>query len=542
MGKMRVKIVELINKLENSEISLKLFLLTAGGIILVRIFLESFSNKGFAGPFPGWTLFPHVFIWFASVFVWLAVLMRIFTKVDIVKILKIQLFSFVIIWFPVLFDFLLTGGEGARLTYIFVSSVKDLAIVFFTLPFSYQSFGLPLEVIIISIFFGIYVYLKNSKVKWGLLGALLCYAIIFIHLSFPSYPVIYSNYLGADNNAFSYYAMPVFNENILLSKNYLFKLNDFSEQSNIFFDLFSSMITFYTFFAGLLLIFYLWNKNKFKAFFKNLRWLRLIHYWLMFFSGIAIAYIFFEIRPVLNFWNISLMALPLISIACSWARAVGENDIIDEESDGLSNPERPLIKKELTVEEILNLNLILFILAVAGSLIVSYHILIFILLFNAIYFLYSSPPFKLKKIPILNPLLIGIASLSVAMAGFFTVMPFAQLAEFPKKIIFLMLISFALGVNFKDIKDIEGDKIAGVKTLPVIFGEKKGKLIIGTMFFISFILAPIILEELFLLIPAIIFGGFGFFFINKVEYKEKYVILTYLFYISSIIVFYFVKI
>jgi len=97
MGKMRVKIVELINKLENSEISLKLFLLTAGGIILVRIFLESFSNKGFAGPFPGWTLFPHVFIWFASVFVWLAVLMRIFTKVDIVKILKIQLFSFVII-------------------------------------------------------------------------------------------------------------------------------------------------------------------------------------------------------------------------------------------------------------------------------------------------------------------------------------------------------------------------------------------------------------------------------------------------------------
>lgn len=162
-----------------------------------------------------------------------------------------------------------------------------------------------------------------------------------------------------------------------------------------------------------------------------------------------------------------------------------------------------------------NFNIILFLLAIISALIINYHIMVFILAFNAIYFLYSSPPLKLKKFPIVNPFLVALNSLIVVMIGFFTVMPFAQLREFPAKMAFLIIIFYTLIANIKDIKDVESDKKTGIKTLPVIFGEEKGKFICGVLFFIAFLAIPIFLGKMFLLVPAAIIGILGFFFVIK---------------------------
>lgn len=528
-----------ISRLENLDISLKSFLLTFFSIVFVRGILETFSNPGFQGPFLGWTsLFVHIVIWFMSIFIWISILIRILTKIPIIKIIKTLLIFFPVILFAPIFDLIITNDAGKKLTYIFVSNIKELFDYFGSFFLKYPSLGLRIEIIIFLILIGIYIYFRTKKVSKGILGVFLAYVIIFIYLSFPSFPVIIQNQPSGINNALIFYRTIPLNKNILIGQNYLTQLQNFNERIDVLFDLLTSAITFIGLFIGLLITFYFWDINKFKAFLRNIRFNRILHYWLMFFVGTGIAFIVFVPNLSLVSWNILALLLMLISIACSWMKAVGENDIVDEGIDRISNPTRPLIKSEITVKEIINLNLILFILAIISSLIVSYHAFIFILLFQIIYFLYSCPPLKLKRVIILNSFLIAFASLTIMMAGFFTIIPTAQLTQFPNKIIILTLISFALGANFKDIKDVEGDKKFNIKTIPVVFGEQWGKFIIGSLFFIAFILAPIILKELILLLPATFFGGLGFLFINKKRYQEKLVFLVYFLYIFSIIIFY----
>lgn len=535
---LKIMISSFITRLENIDISLKSFLLIFFSTIFARGILETFSNPGFQGPFLGWTsIFLHITVWFISIFIWISILIKIFTKISIIKIIKAQLVFLPIILFAPIFD-LITSGAGKRLTYIFVSNTKELLNYFGSFFLEYPSLGLRIEIAIFVILISIYIYSKTKKPLKGILGGFLAYIIIFIYLSFPSLPVVVQNYHNDTNNISTFYITMPLNKNILIGQNYIAQLENFNERIDVLFDLLTMTITFISLFIGLLIIFYFWNINKFKAFFKNIRLNRLLHYWLMFFIGVGIAYIVFMPNFNLIYWNILALLLMLISIACSWAKAVGENDIIDKNIDCISNPTRPLIKNEITIEETKNLNLILFILAITGALIISYHAFIFILFFQIIYSLYSSPPLKLKRIMILNPFLIALASLTMMMLGFFTIIPTAQLIQFPGKIITLTLIAFTLGVNFKDIKDIEGDKKFNIKTIPVVFGEKWGKFIIGSMFFVAFMLVPIILKELILLLPAVLFGGLGFLFINKKQYQEKLVFLAYFLYILSIIIFY----
>ena len=61
--------------------------------------------------------------------------------------------------------------------------------------------------------------------------------------------------------------------------------------------------------------------------------------------------------------------------------------------------------------------------------------------------------------------------------GFFMTAGTENLKVFPAKYIFGILGIFFLVENAKNIKDIEGDKKEGIKTLPVVLGEKWGKLV-----------------------------------------------------------------
>ena len=48
------------------------------------------------------------------------------------------------------------------------------------------------------------------------------------------------------------------------------------------------------------------------------------------------------------------------------------------------------------------------------------------------------------------------------MGGFLLISPDQSLLQFPKEVIFLVLICFTLGTNFIDIKDVKGDKLEGI--------------------------------------------------------------------------------
>ena len=60
------------------------------------------------------------------------------------------------------------------------------------------------------------------------------------------------------------------------------------------------------------------------------------------------------------------------------------------------------------------------------------------------------------------------------------------------KMIFILFVVTTIGTNVKDLKDYEGDKRAGVKTLFTVFGKENGKKISSLLLFFS-LLSPTIL-------------------------------------------------
>jgi 4-hydroxybenzoate polyprenyltransferase len=94
----------------------------------------------------------------------------------------------------------------------------------------------------------------------------------------------------------------------------------------------------------------------------------------------------------------------------------------------------------------------------------------------------------------------------------------------PKFLIFFLLLTFP--ANFIDIKDYAGDKAAGIRTLPVILGEKKAARLIGIFFLFPFIYIAWIMPET---APISLLGGLiGYRFIDNRNYDERKIFILIL--------------
>ena len=114
---------------------------------------------------------------------------------------------------------------------------------------------------------------------------------------------------------------------------------------------------------------------------------------------------------------------------------------------------------------------------------------------------------------------------------------FFAMTNFPKSIIYYILFSF-LALNFIDIKDYKGDKKAGIKTIPTIFGEKLGKQIIGLFFIINYLLLYFLFTfEFYFLIMFLFLGFLQYYFINKKKYDERYIFIIYFITLINILIY-----
>lgn len=151
-------------------------------------------------------------------------------------------------------------------------------------------------------------------------------------------------------------------------------------------------------------------------------------------------------------------------IVCAYGNVI--NDIMDIEIDRINNPKRPLVSGKVKK----NSALLMAILLIVGSLVLSFFlgfkplllviITILLLSFYSLYF---------KKTLLANFIVAIIAGLSFIFGGFITdniisLVPafFALLIHTPREII-------------KDIMDIKGDRVSGVSSLPIIYGEEKAR-------------------------------------------------------------------
>lgn len=489
----------LMKIIEETKITATGFIGAFLSIVAIRIALEGFSSPSANGFFP---VDPLTVVNYTTYFLALYLLVSCCVGLctgSYVHAAKIVLFGFIIIWIPPSIDLIITGGSGSTLTYIFASpqALTNLFVSFLgSVEDSGVTIGLRVALSALLIVVGWYIFKATKNVFRACGGVFLVYTTIFLLGSMPS--ILYSISLvggGADTSITEFIQETVLESGLVRNAvpGTLVPFSALVTFETGFNLLMSCVFTLISVIAGVCLLYGI-NKRAVLAHAKNARVLRTLHF--LFLVGIG-ALIGLNTYPSsLYGWPDILGAICLVIsfVAACWF-AIGTNDLEDEGIDTISNKERPLITKTLSREEMRNATAISFFIMCSAGWSAGYYPLFFILAFTAVYYAYSAPPLRLKRVPILSSVLIGTAALFAVCAGFFFVVPEKASGIFDTMSMFGIIIFYGLLAHFRDLKDIRGDSAAGVATLATVitkrWGERRAFQITGGILALAFLSTPL---------------------------------------------------
>jgi len=496
------KISIIIEKIENSALQLKYYILSFFFIITFRNFLEIFSDRSRIS----YSYYLHYYLSYICLALIIILLFYLATRGNLKKIARVILLFFSIIIFAPVFDLIISLGKGYNITYLTPGQHGNLFYLFITFfgPIAKAgiTIGMRIEIGLALIGSFLYFLIKTrSKIK-SLFFTISLYAIIFFYCAMPHTIVPILKIFKISNL-----------ENFFITKAAL--------------DLMTYIYLIVIFFAGQL-IFYFYNKEYYISIIKDMRFFRLIHFVSLAIIGLIIGKI--NIKEF-NFYSpevfFSLFCI-LISIIFAWGFSVMANNIIDQDIDKISNSNRPLIKKSIPLPTYKLISWGFFSASLAYSYIVNFKAFFFILTFIGLYYLYSTPPIRFKRVPYISKVIPALNSLIMLLIGY-TFMN-SGIGSFPGPLVLYFLIFITAAMNFIDIKDYEGDKRADIKTLPTILGLKRSKILIGLFFIAAYIAVYFFFSfPSYLLYIFIVLGAVQFLLINKKRYSETPIFIIYLF-------------
>ena len=462
----------IISSFENRTFPLPYGIIWLLSIILLRNFLEAFSSETYLYRF-SW-FFVHYPLFYIALFIYLALLIYLLSRERIESIFRVMLAFFPVILLPPIIDIIATGIGGSKMRYL-SSDLSQNFFTFFGSPFNSRTgitMGIKIEILIILIAIFCYLLAKRKNILTPIIGTVASYILIFFFVSTPVFK----------------------NEFTRLLQRYRLV----SDMAYLSFELYYIILIIIG--GALLLLAY--DSKLLRVILFELRLPRLLHFLLMFFGGLWLG-----LKGRLTLFK-SLNTFDFIficvAIAFLWLFAVLTNDIFDTAGDKLSERQKPLTKYNVNKGIIKAITAITLITGLGITALVDYKYFALGCVFTALYWIYSAPPFRLKRIPIVATFIIAFASLTLTLMG--TILAGNRLSEHSLKASALILVCFTLAFNVKDLKDIEADKFEKVYTIPVLLGKKYGKLVVGALSFLAFLLVPIILgssNPLFFLISLL---------------------------------------
>uniref|UniRef100_A0A7C6A9C5 Prenyltransferase n=1 Tax=candidate division WOR-3 bacterium TaxID=2052148 RepID=A0A7C6A9C5_UNCW3 len=216
-----------------------------------------------------------------------------------------------------------------------------------------------------------------------------------------------------------------------------------------------------------------------------------------------------------------------LAIFFSYQASIILNDINDMKADAFARRKTPLNTKEISIAEYRNWGIIFVTIALGFGLLISYRMFLIVLLGNVLHFLYSSPPFRLKRFYPISIFLLSLGALLAAIAGYAIYEPSKPFISFPLKATLFIVVPLFLGLNFRDLADYEGDKKTEVQTLFTVFGLDRGRIINAILIFLSYLSVPIILQFAWLFLAAVPLGLMSLYFCLKKPFKENYIFYIY---------------
>ena len=246
-----------------------------------------------------------------------------------------------------------------------------------------------------------------------------------------------------------------------------------------------------------------------------------------------IKYFILESRGVqvaLDDLHFVLLVIATIAIA-----AAGNiiNDIYDVDTDTINRPNKVLIGRKISEKTAYQFFIILNIIGVGIGFYLSNYIgkpafaAIFIIISGLLY-MYAS---HLKGILLIGNIVVSIlVAFSILIVGIFDIVPVLSANTRELQVLALQVIlhyaGFAFVLNLireivKDIEDINGDKKAGMNTLPIAVGRKRTTTVV-------FVLAALL---------ALIIIGYSYFYL----YNSPATILYFLFFIVGPLIYFCIK-
>ncbi|MDI9311473.1 MAG: geranylgeranylglycerol-phosphate geranylgeranyltransferase [Limnohabitans sp.] len=229
-----------------------------------------------------------------------------------------------------------------------------------------------------------------------------------------------------------------------------------------------------------------------------MKYLNLIRYknlFLIALMQVIIVFLFLKIQNIevaLADWQFALLVVATVCIA---AGGYIINDINDQETDAKNKKNGNIVGKTISEAAAYNLYVGFTFTGVASGFYLSRliyrpnFVLVFILC-AALLYIYAT---SLKQILIVKNIIVALMlSISILIVGLFEIFP-ATADDNRMKMTLVMSVLFdfatiAFIINFireivKDIEDVEGDSIQGIKTLPIAIGiEKTKKIVFGLSF------------------------------------------------------------
>lgn len=516
---------------ENLQITFKDWILAFLGILFVRIFLENFSSVPFTG---NWTsdasTIVHYYLYYLAAAISIMLILGFF--IDREKIERIVLFALAGNIFAPLFDLFISGGGGRYQHYIFADGADLLKYFFaFFAPVAIPGItpGMRIGMLAGGLIILLYVIYHTNSVAKGVLAAALTYAVSFFWGALPSFwKLIY----GIFSPAARYMTVGQFfiasEASSVIPRNFLHPMLQLQSLRGleVFFNVAMSQIYYILLFVLVAAYMFLRHREKFLGILQNSRQFRAAHYYLIIVIGIFVGLKSFHSAISWNWLDVTSLIVILLGAFCGRMYAGGVNDIEDLEIDRISNPDRPLPSGRITERDIRDANMFFFIWALLGGFLAGEYVLFAGIAGFFISHIYSVPPLRLRNYPIISTFLIALASFAAFASGFYFASPDKTTHALPASYIFLIIAGLTLGENAKDIKDIEGDRAAGAYTIPIIFGEKIGKRIVGIMLAAAFLLVPLILHWETVLLPSIVAAALSYLSVNRRPYKERDVLLV----------------
>jgi 4-hydroxybenzoate polyprenyltransferase len=153
------------------------------------------------------------------------------------------------------------------------------------------------------------------------------------------------------------------------------------------------------------------------------------------------------------------------------------------------------------------------------SLFLSFQTAVVTLAVHAAAFAYSCPPLRIKKIFILNTMLIAASTILAILLGFSAAG--GALSLFPWKFAAALLAALTLAFSTKDVNDYSGDKKYGIATVMTLLGPKKGRLATAALALAGYFILPAAAGSARLFAVSAVLGSATFFAIllpkNKIS-------------------------